>query len=80
MPVTKVGVSIDRELLHTVDRWVARGEFRNRSQVIQAGLTRLQQERLRKRRLLAELEKLDATEEQAMADEALCAEPAWPEF
>ncbi len=76
----KVAVTIDEWVLREVDRWVAAGEFPNRSQAIQEALRCLQQERSRHQRLLAELSKLDPREERALADEMLGADETWPAY
>ena len=80
MPTAKVAVTIDEHLLREVDRWVAAGEFPNRSRAVQAGLARLREQRTRRRSLLAELAKLDPSEERALADESLAGEVPWPEY
>ena len=78
MPTAKVAVTIDRQLLGEVDRWVAAGDYPSRSSAVQAGLARLRGERARRRRLLGELTKLDPGEERALAEEGLAAESPWP--
>ena len=80
MPVAKVAVTIDSELLRRVDRWVEAGEFPSRSRAVQVALSRLEAERDRERTYLAELEKLDPDEEVALAEEWLAAEAPWPEY
>jgi Arc/MetJ-type ribon-helix-helix transcriptional regulator len=80
MPAAKVAVTIDEQLLHEVDRWVAAGEFPNRSRVIRAALIRLREDRARRRSLLLELTKLDPSEERCVAEEWLSGEAPWPEF
>lgn len=80
MPTAKVAVTIDQGLLREVDRWVAAGEFPNRSQAMQAALRCLREKRSRRRRLLAELSRLDPDEERALADEMLTADASWPEY
>jgi Arc/MetJ-type ribon-helix-helix transcriptional regulator len=79
MSTSKVAVTIDSALLADLDRWVAEGEYPNRSQAMQAAVRHLQNERRNRTRLLSELAKLDAREERALADEALSAEEPWPE-
>jgi Arc/MetJ-type ribon-helix-helix transcriptional regulator len=80
MATAKVAVTIDQQLLEDVDRWVAAGDYPNRSQAVQAALRRLREERQGRSRLLRELGKLDPSEEQALADEALAADEAWLEY
>jgi len=77
MPTAKVAVTVDRELLKEVDRWVKRGAYPNRSQAVQAAL-RNQADRWRRNRLVQELKKLDPREERALADERLRGD-VWPE-
>jgi len=80
MVARKVAVTIDAELLEQVDRWVATGEFPNRSRAVQAGLARLHEDRARRHSLLRELAKLDPVEERALAEEWLAGEAPWPEY
>lgn len=80
MAAAKVAVTVDPDLLREVDRWVEGGEYANRSKAFQAGLARLAAEREQRSSLLAELAKIDPTEEKAMAEEWLVEEADWPEF
>jgi Arc/MetJ-type ribon-helix-helix transcriptional regulator len=80
VPTAKVAVTIDRQLLGEVDRWVAEGEYPSRSGAVQAGLMQLRAERTKRRRLLREMAKLDPVEERALADERLQAEAPWPAY
>jgi Arc/MetJ-type ribon-helix-helix transcriptional regulator len=80
MPTAKVAVTIDEHLLREVDSWVAAGDFPNRSRAVQAGLTRLLEERGQRDSLLRELAKLDPAEERALAEEWLGGEVPWPEY
>jgi Arc/MetJ-type ribon-helix-helix transcriptional regulator len=80
MPAAKVAVTIDSGLLAELDRWVAAGEFPNRSQAVQAAVRHLQEDRRRRGRLLGELAKLDPREERSLADETLVADETWPEY
>jgi Arc/MetJ-type ribon-helix-helix transcriptional regulator len=80
VPAAKVAVTIDEQLLHEVDRWVADGDFPSRSQAVQAGLRALRETRNRRGRLLSELAKLDPIEERALAEERLAAEEPWPPY
>jgi Arc/MetJ-type ribon-helix-helix transcriptional regulator len=79
MPKTKVALTLDSELLNRVDDLVARARFRNRSQAIEAALAE-KLARLARTRLAEECAKLDPTEERRLADEALGADTAWPEY
>ncbi len=80
MPVAKVAVTIERELLDQVDEWVRSGKFPNRSRAIQAGLDRLRSEQQRRGSLLEQLAKLDPDDERAITEEWLPAEAPWPEY
>jgi Arc/MetJ-type ribon-helix-helix transcriptional regulator len=68
MAAAKIAISLDRDLLRSVDLWVAEGKFPNRSKAIQAAV-REKYARWRRTRLAEECAKLDPAEEQAMADE-----------
>lgn len=80
MAKAKVAVTIEDRLLRRLDQEVNRGEFASRSEAVQHAVARLLEHRSRKGRLLAELEKLDPSEERAMAEEALLGDETWPEF
>ena len=79
MPKTKVALTLESELLHRVDHLVARARFKNRSQAVETALAE-QLARLARTRLAEECAKLDPAEEQQLANEALGAETAWPEY
>lgn len=79
MPKTKVALTIDSALLDRVDQLVARARFRNRSQAIETALAE-KLARLARTRLAEECAKLDPEEEQQLANEALGADIAWPEY
>ena len=78
MAAAKVAVTIDQRLLREVDRWVADGEYPNRSKAIQDAILRLREARRSRHSLLAELAKLDPAEERGLADEVFVAETPWP--
>jgi Arc/MetJ-type ribon-helix-helix transcriptional regulator len=78
MSAAKVAISLDKRVLATVDRWVREGKYPNRSQAIQAAI-REKMERWKRTRLAEELDKLDRSEEQALAEERLAGE-TWPEY
>lgn len=80
MASAKIAVTVDEDLLREVDRWVAVGEFPNRSKAVQAGLLTLREKRARRRRLIRELAKLNPEEEQQLAEEMLKARAPWPEY
>ncbi len=80
MGSAKVAITIERELLTQVDRWVAEGRYPNRSRAIQAAV-REKLERARRKRLAEEAAKLDKKEERALAEEGFVAESdAWPAY
>ncbi len=80
MPKSKVAVTLDEGLLAEVDRLVARRDFPNRSQAIEAALAE-KLERLSRTRLAREAAKLDPVEERALAEEGVGADAAaWPEY
>ena len=79
MPKTKVALTLDSTLLDRVDDLVARARFRNRSQAIETALAE-KLARLARTRLAEECAKLDPAEEQQLANEALGADTAWPEY
>ena len=79
MPTAKVAVTLDEHLLRELDRWVAAGEFRNRSRAVRAAIEALREARGDRSTLLRELAKLDPAEEKALAEEWLDTEAPWPE-
>ncbi len=80
MSVAKIAITLDREILTTIDRLVREHMFPNRSRVIQTAV----QEKVAKiefNRLARECSKLDAKSEQKMAEEGMSSEvESWPEF
>ena len=80
MAKTKVAVTLDTRTLRRVDRLVRDERYPNRSQAIEAAVTR-QLDRLEHRRLAEECAKLDPAAEQSLADEGLGVdEGSWPEY
>ena len=79
MAKTKVALTLDSTLLEQVDSLVARERFRNRSQAIETALAE-KLARLARTRLAEECAKLDPAEERRLADEAIGADAAWPEY
>ncbi len=80
MSVSKVAVSIDRELLAELDRLVENKLFANRSQAVQMAI-REKLSRLRHTRLARECAKLDPAEERALAEEGMSEVLSqWPEY
>jgi Arc/MetJ-type ribon-helix-helix transcriptional regulator len=80
MNVAKVTISIDQNLLNSIDRLVKSKIFASRSQAVQVAV----QEKiihLNKTRLYRECVKLNPLEEQTLADEGLATElKLWPEY
>jgi metal-responsive CopG/Arc/MetJ family transcriptional regulator len=80
MNVAKVTISIDQNLLSSIDHLVQSKVFTSRSQAVQVAV----QEkilRVNKTRLARECSKLDPLEEQALADAGLGVDSAtWPEY
>jgi Arc/MetJ-type ribon-helix-helix transcriptional regulator len=68
MPASKIAITLDADLLRTLDLWVAEGKYPNRSKAIQAAV-REATRAWRRRRLAEACARLDPAEEQAMADE-----------
>ena len=80
MPVAKVAITMDEELLHQVDALVSSDVFPNRSKAIQAAVE-AQLKLLRREALVRECAKLSIVEEQKLAEEGLEAEAgAWPAY
>lgn len=80
MPKTKVAVTIDAEILGELDALIARRQFPNRSQAIEAAVAEKLQ-RLARTRLAREAAKLNPDEEKALAEEGMDSELAsWPEY
>ena len=78
MATSKVAITVDRQLLQLIDRWVSQGRFPNRSQAIQSAL-REKVERWNRVRLAEEATKLNPKEERGLAEEALAGE-VWPAY
>jgi Arc/MetJ-type ribon-helix-helix transcriptional regulator len=79
MGTAKVAITLEKETLSEVDRWVKEGRFPNRSRAIQTALAEMLARRKR-RRLIEELAKLNAQQEQSLAEESFSGETAWPEY
>ena len=79
MSTAKVGVTLEKQTLREVDRWVKEGQFPSRSRAIQVALAQMV-ERRQRRRLIEELAKLDPKREQTFAGESLAGETPWPEY
>jgi Arc/MetJ-type ribon-helix-helix transcriptional regulator len=79
MATTKIAITLERDTLREVDRWVREGRFPNRSRAIQTALAEMLARR-RRRRLIEELAKINPKHEQSLAEESISGEPAWPEY
>lgn len=80
MGQAKVAITMDDMLLAELDNLVKRHLFPNRSKAIQIAVAEKLQ-RLAKKRLVAELAKLDMAEERSFAEEGMGLEhDAWPTY
>ncbi len=80
MSTAKIAISLESELLAKVDHLVRSRVFPNRSQAVRSAL-REKIERLEHTRLARECAKLDAREEQAVAEEGFAKDmQEWPEY
>ena len=80
MTVSKVAITMDKDLLERLDRLVSERFFPNRSRAIQEAVEEKLQ-RLNRTRLAREAAKLDPVFEQELAEESLAGEVAeWPEY
>ena len=70
MPAAKIAITVDEKVVKQIDRLVREGKYKSRSSVIQDALEVKLNERKRKR-LIAELSKLDPREERHLAEEFL---------
>jgi Arc/MetJ-type ribon-helix-helix transcriptional regulator len=75
--VQKIAVTLDRNTVADLDRWVKEGKYPNRSRALQSAVDLLS-EREKRTRLARELAKLDPQEEKQLADEGLG--DTWPEY
>ena len=76
--VQKIAVTLEKETVAEVDRWIREGKYPNRSSALQSAVTLLA-EREKRRRLTRELGKMDRREEQRMAEEGVGAS-TWPPY
>ncbi len=79
MGSAQIAITMRRELLTQIDRWVAEGRYPNRSQAIQAAVTE-KLARAYRTRLAEETAKLDPEEERALAEEGLPDGAEWPPY
>ncbi len=80
MRTAKIAITIDRELLARLDRFVADRQLPSRSRIFQEAL-RDKLDRMDHSRLARECAKLDPSSEQALAEEGLADDVTrWPEY
>jgi metal-responsive CopG/Arc/MetJ family transcriptional regulator len=79
MSTTKVAVTLQKDTLQELDRWVKEGQYPNRSRAIQTAIAEMASRR-RRRRLIEELSKIDPKQERALADAIYSGESPWPEY
>jgi metal-responsive CopG/Arc/MetJ family transcriptional regulator len=80
MSTAKIAISLDRKILKTIDRLVAKKLFSSRSRAISEALEE-KIVHMGRGRLARECAKLNAKTEQALADEGLSAEiKNWPKY
>ncbi|HEV2350139.1 MAG TPA: ribbon-helix-helix domain-containing protein [Terriglobia bacterium] len=79
MSTTKVAVTLQKDTLQELDRWVKEGQYPNRSRAIQTAIVEMAVRR-RRRRLIEELTKIDPKQERALADATFSGETPWPEY
>ena len=80
MGMTKVAITLDKEVLDRLDSLVKNRVFPNRSKAVQQAVKE-KLEHLDRNRLARECAKLDPAFEKAMAEEGMSEELAkWPEY
>ena len=80
MPVSKIAITIDNELVKEIDLLVKSNLFPNRSKAIQEAVKE-KLERLKRTRLAKECAKLDPEFEKNMAEEGFSLEiEEWPRY
>jgi Arc/MetJ-type ribon-helix-helix transcriptional regulator len=79
MSTTKLAVTLERDTLAEIDRWVKQGEFPSRSRAIQTALAEMTARRKRIR-LIEKLVKLDRKQERALAEASFSGDIPWPEY
>jgi metal-responsive CopG/Arc/MetJ family transcriptional regulator len=76
----KIAITLDKNTVVRLDRLVCQGVYPNRSRAIEDAVKE-KLERLNRRHLARECEKLDVNFEEKMAEEGLSGELAeWPEY
>jgi Arc/MetJ-type ribon-helix-helix transcriptional regulator len=78
MPTRKIAVTVDEVTVREIDRLVAAGRYPNRSRAVSSALREALKQQKRTR-LAVECEKLDAGEEQALAEESVGTDE-WPAY
>ena len=68
--IQKIAVTLEKETVAEVDRWIREGKYPNRSSVLQSAVNLLA-EREKRCRMARELAKMDRSEEQRMAEEGV---------
>lgn len=80
MSIAKIAVSIDAEQLKKIDYYVKKHVFKTRSEAFRMAINNTLDE-LEHKRLARECDKLEASEEQEMADMGLDEDlDSWPEY
>jgi len=80
MRAARIAITIDQDMLRRLDRLVKEDRYPSRSRLVQEALKDKLQ-RLDRSRLARECSKLNAKEEQELAEEGLAMDVAqWPEY
>lgn len=80
MSTTKVAITLDKEVVKELDRWVREGKYPNRSKAVQEAI-RERMEHWRKTHLVKEASRLNPIEEKALAEEGFrVGNEVWPEY
>lgn len=80
MSIAKIAVTLDEALLNRLDQLVAEQRFPSRSRVVQEAV-REKLDRLDRRRLARECQKLDPRFERELAEQGLGVDvESWPEY
>lgn len=80
MPIAKIAVTLEKDLLSRLDQLVAERQYPSRSRAVQEAV-REKLERLDRNRLTRECQKLDPQFERELAEQGLGADVvSWPEY
>ncbi len=80
MTVAKIAITLDRDMLITIDRLVRQQQFPSRSRIIQQAVEE-KIAKLESNRLARECAKLDPDFEKSLAEEGISSEvESWPEY